>query len=130
MSDVPAAAHPSPWWSKAVPRANRIYFATAVVATLGVFLLPHALGNFVACARYMEVDWLVVALLSMATIGFLNVLFSFLAVWEGALPVRVITPLRKASVVVLPAFALVAIVWFAVGAFIPALAHYPEVLCD
>ena len=130
MSDAPVTAQSSPWWSNAVPRANRIYFAATVAATLGVFLLPHVLGKFVACARYMEVDWLVVAFLSMTAIGVLNVLFSFLAGWERALPASLITPLRKASVVVLPALALVAIVWFAVGAFIPALTHYPEVLCD
>ena len=123
-------SHASNWSGHAISRANRIYFVVALGATLVVFLLPRLLGGFIPCASYMEIDWSLVALLSLVAIGILNVLFAFLAAWEAAVPTLATAPLRKALVIVLPCLALVGIVWFAVGAFVPALLNDPELLCD
>lgn len=118
------------WWYMIAPRANRVYFAGLIAASLLVFLLPHVLGRIIPCAEYMEADWLMVALLSMTAVGALNVTFAFMPWVEGYLPGRLVTPLRTFLVIVLPCIAVIAIVWLAVGAFIPALADERELLCD
>jgi hypothetical protein len=118
------------WWGVIVPRANRIYFAGLVATSLLVLVLPHVLGRFIPCAEYMDVDWLVVALLSIAAVGALNITFAFMPLLESYLPERTVLVLRGFLVVVLPCVGLIGMVWFAVGAFVPALMNDPELLCD
>ena len=118
------------WWGAVVPRANRIYFSVILAASSLVLVLPRAVGRFVPCAKYMETDWLLVALLSMTAIGALNVMFAFVPLLERHLPERAVQLLRNFLVVVLPCAGLIAIVWIAVGRFVPALFNDPELLCD
>jgi hypothetical protein len=118
------------WWGVIVPRANRIYFAGLVATSLLVLVLPHVLGRFIPCAEYMEVDWLVVALLSITAVGALNITFAFIPLLEPYLPERAVLVLRVFFVIVLPCAGLIGIVWFSVGAFVPALMNDPELLCD
>jgi hypothetical protein len=118
------------WWSVTTPRANRIYCAVLVASSLMVFALPHTAGRFIPCAEYMETDWLLVALLSIAAVGILNIIFAFVPMFEGHLPERAVPLLRSFLVVLLPSVGLVGILWFAVGSFIPVLLNDSELLCD
>ena len=118
------------WWEVVVPRANRIYFSVILAASLGVLALSRVASRFVPCAEYVEIDWLLVALLSMTAVGVLNVMFAFVPLLERHLPERAVPLLRNFLVVVLPFAGLIAIVWIAVGAFVPALFNDSELLCD
>jgi hypothetical protein len=130
VSQEPKRFDPSQWWGTAVPRANRIYALVSAVAALVVFLLPHVLGTTITCAEYMETDWMLVVLLTAASIGVLNVIFSFVSQLEALLPAGLISPLRTTLIVFVPVVAQVGILWFTVGAFVPILMNDPELLCD
>lgn len=118
------------WWRAAAFRANRWYALGAVVAVLVAFAIPSLLGRIVPCAEFMQIEWLMVAVICVCGIGALNIAFSFLPSLEAVLPRWSISPLRTFVLVLVPLLILAWSMWLALSPSWYALLNEPELLCD
>ena len=105
-------------------RAGHLY------ATVAAFFAPRILGAFVACARYMEVEWIAVAAICLAGIGLVNLLLSLVPLAQRLLPDWMVAPIHTVIVVFLPIAVVVAAFWLTFEPFWYALTNEPDVLCD
>jgi hypothetical protein len=118
------------WWQSAAFRVNRWYALGIVAATLGAFGMPFLLGRFVPCAQFMEVEWLMVAILCTSGVGLLNIAFTLAPVVEAAMPEWGTSPFRVLMLVVVPVLVVVTAMWLAFSPFWYAVLNDPELLCD
>jgi len=119
------------WWQSAASRANRWYAIGIALATLLAFSMPHILGYFIPCAKFMEVEWIMVAFTGLAGVGLLNMIVLFFAPFiEQILPQWCIPPLRALLLVVIPLLVLFGTMWFSFAPFWYALLNDPVLLCD
>ena len=88
-------------------RANRWYMIGIMSVTLLALGLPHVLGTFVPCAQFMEVEWAMVALLCLAGVGIVNILFSFTPIVEAVLPRWGVSSIRVFLLVIIPLLVLI-----------------------
>ena len=118
------------WWKSAAVLANRRYALGIAVFSSLAFLAPYVLGKFVACAEFMEIEWVMVAFLCLAGVGLLNIAFSFAPALEDRVPAWLAWPLRHALLTVLPVLIVGYATWLAFSPFRYALFNDPELLCD
>jgi len=118
------------WWLAAAFRMNRRYALGVIVAALVAFGMPYALGPFVPCAEFMEVEWLMVALLCLVGLGLLNIAFTFAPSIEYRLPARGKEVFRSGLLVVIPVIVVGYSMWAAFSPFWYALFNNPVLLCD
>lgn len=118
------------WWASTALRANRWYALGIVIATLAAFAAPYVLGRFVPCAEFMEVEWLMLAVLCTTGVGVLNVFFSFASILERLVPRWSVPPMRMFVLVVVPILLVTGATWIAFSPFWYALLNDPELLCD
>jgi hypothetical protein len=118
------------WWQSAAFRANRWYALGLASAGLLAFSTPYVLGPFVPCAEFMEVEWVMVLFLCLATVGLLNILFSYAPMIEVVFPRLGIAPIRLFVMVAIPVLVVFAAMWLTFEPFWWALLNDPELLCD
>ena len=118
------------WWESTAFRVNRWYALGIVAATLVAFGVPYVLGHFVPCAEFMEVEWLMVAILCVSGVGLLNIIFSFAPLLETAVPRWGVPSMRVLMLVVVPVLVVIGAMWLAFSPFWYALLNDPELLCD
>lgn len=111
-------------------QANRRYALGVIAATALAFAAPHVLGKLITCAEFMEVEWVMVALVCLVGVGLLNILFSFAPALEGKLPAWLARPTRRFLLAVLPVLVVTYAIWLAFSPFWYALLNDPELLCD
>lgn len=99
-------------------------------ATLLALGLPYVLDTFVPCAQFMEVEWAMVALLCLAGVGFVNIIFSLTPIIEPALPRWGVSSVRVLLLVIIPLLVLICSLLMAFSPFWYALLNNPELLCD
>lgn len=107
------------------------WYALAILAATGIsFGMPFALGPFIPCAQFMEIEWLMVAILCVSGVGMLNIAFSFVPRLDAVLPAGTRAALRVFLLYVAPVLIVVGALWIAFSPSWYALFNDPELLCD
>lgn len=87
-------------------------------------------GTFIPCAQFMEIEWLMVAILCVSGVGMLNIAFSFVPRLDAVLPAGTRAALRVFLLYVAPVLIVVGALWIAFSPSWYALFNDPELLCD
>jgi hypothetical protein len=94
MTELDTGNTAKSWWQSTAFRANRWYAIGLVSTGLLAFSAPYILGQFVPCAEFMEVEWVMVLILCLSGVGLLNIVFSYAPTIEAISPRLGIASLR------------------------------------